>query len=272
VVLDMICMTEQDARELVSTCRNAVDRVVVLSSMDVYWNYGAFTRIESGDPIAGPMTEASPLRTVLYPYRSLSKSEDDLTYNYEKILVERVVMNDPELQATVLRLPAVYGPGDHRCFDYLKRMIDGRPMILLGKTVSSWRWSRGYVDDIAEAIALAVTDARATDRVYNVGEADALSESEWVRAIARGTGWKGELVIVPDEALPQHLRMPYDFRHHLWGDTTRFRNEFGFTERFSRPEAIKITVDWERTNSPADFDSSRFNYAAEDAAIAALTS
>jgi nucleoside-diphosphate-sugar epimerase len=47
-----------------------------------------------------------------YTYRKLAQSCDDLVYNYEKILVERVVMNDAQTPGTVLRLPAVYGPGD----------------------------------------------------------------------------------------------------------------------------------------------------------------
>ena len=43
------------------------------------------------------------------------------------------MLSDPELPGTVLRLPAVYGPEDrqHRTFEYLKRMDDGRRAILV---------------------------------------------------------------------------------------------------------------------------------------------
>ena len=83
-------------------------------------------------------------------------------------------MGAPDLLGTVLRLPAVYGPGDyqHRLFAYVKRMDDWRPAVLLGEGMASWRWTHGYVEDMASAIALAVTDERAAERVYNVGEQD----------------------------------------------------------------------------------------------------
>ena len=68
-------------------------------------------------------------------------------------------MGTAGLPGTVLRLPTVYGPGDyqHRLFEYLKRMDDGRPAIPLGEGVASWRWTHGYVEDVALAVVLAVT-------------------------------------------------------------------------------------------------------------------
>src|SRR5436190_8561175 len=88
-------------------------------------------------------------------------------------------LNAPELPGTVLRLPAVYGPGDrqHRLFPYVQRMHDGRPAILLEHGRASWRWTRGYVENVARAIALAVVQEHATGLIYNVGEAEALTEA-----------------------------------------------------------------------------------------------
>jgi hypothetical protein len=37
------------------------------------------------------------------------------------------------------------------------------------------------VEDIAEAVVLAVLDDRAAGRVYNVSETHAMTEAEWVR-------------------------------------------------------------------------------------------
>ncbi|MFM9735660.1 NAD-dependent epimerase/dehydratase family protein, partial [Streptomyces niveiscabiei] len=87
---------------------------------------------------------------------------------------------------TVLRLPMVYGPGDrqHRLWSYLKRMDDRRPAILMGATQARWRTTRGYVENVAAAIALAVTDDRAAGRIYNVAELDAPEEAEWAQQIA----------------------------------------------------------------------------------------
>ena len=92
--------------------------------------------------------------------------------DYDKILVERVVIGEPDLPGTILRLPMIYGPGDdaHRLFPYLKRMDDGRPAILMEEVRARWRWARGYVEDVAEAVVSAVLDDRAAGRVYNVSE------------------------------------------------------------------------------------------------------
>jgi nucleoside-diphosphate-sugar epimerase len=58
----------------------------------------------------------------------------------------------------VVRLPAVYGPGDkqHRLLPYVRRMDDERPAVLLTTDQAGWRWTRGYVVNVAAAIALAV--------------------------------------------------------------------------------------------------------------------
>jgi nucleoside-diphosphate-sugar epimerase len=48
---------------------------------------------------------------VLYRYRRKAQSPQDEAYDYEKILIEREVMNDSSMPGTVFRLPQVYRPG-----------------------------------------------------------------------------------------------------------------------------------------------------------------
>ena len=272
VVLDMIAYTETDALAVKDTFRGLARRVVTLSSGDVYRDLDRLRRIQPGPPCSIPLSEAAPLRETLYPYRSMATGPDDMKYTYDKIPVERAVMGDPELPGTILRLPAVYGPGDyqHRLFDYLKRMDDGRPAILLEEGAARWRWTRGYIENVAAAIALAVTDERAAGRIYNVGEEEALSEAEWVQATGRAAGWNGAVMAVPKEMLPKHLTSDYDWQHHLVYDTSRLRAELGYAEHIAREDALKRTVAWERAHPPEKVDDSRFDYGAEDAALARL--
>ncbi|HKQ53211.1 MAG TPA: NAD-dependent epimerase/dehydratase family protein [Pyrinomonadaceae bacterium] len=271
VVLHMIAYTEEDARSLVSVFKTVARRAVVLSSADVYGAYGRLLRLESGAPAAHPLAEDAPVRANLYPYRARAEGPDDFKYDYEKILVERVVMNDAALPGTVLRLPAVYGPGDrqHRLFGYVKRMDDGRPFIMLGEAQAQWRWTRGYVSNVADAIALAVTNENAAGRIYNVGEADALYENQWVHILGRAAGWDGRVVTVPEDLLPAHIASPVDYDHDLATDTGRIRNELGYSERVPREEALRQTIEWERANPPAESGSLETEYAAEDAALEA---
>lgn len=268
VVLDLIPYVEEDARALMATFRGKVERVVAVSSQDVYRAYGLFLRLEEGELEPTPYDEEAPLRMRLYPYRKTAQGREDLAYHYDKIPVERVVMSDPQTPFTILRLPKVYGPGDkHYLFDYLRRMDDGREVILLDERKSRWRWTRGYVENVAAAIALAATDARAANRIYNLGEGDALSESEWAQTIGQAAGWSGEVVAVPEDALRQSMLEPYRFEQHLVAETGRFRKELGYEEETPRQESLKRTIEWERANPHADIDLKRFDYAVEDAAL-----
>jgi nucleoside-diphosphate-sugar epimerase len=247
--------------------------VVAISSVDVYRAYHVMRGKEPPprDPV--PLTEEAPLRPQLFPFRAdTPRAPDDPTRwadDYDKILVERVVMSDPELPGTVLRLPAVYGPCDrqHRLFPYLKRMDDGRPAIPLSDDMAQWRWSRGYVEDVAAAILLAVTDDRAAGRIYNVGEPQSLPEADWVRAIGRAAGWRGEVVSLPEERLPNYLRSEGNCHQHLVIDTTRLRRDLGYVETVDPDEALRRTVEWERAHPPTQIDPAQFDYAAEDAAL-----
>lgn len=272
VVLDMILFTEEDARSLLQTFKGLTGRIVMPSSTDVYRAYGRLLLLEEGAPDPVPYTEEGPLREVLYPYRARAKGPDDSAYKYEKILAERIVMSDASLPGTVLRLPAVYGPGDkqHRLFEYLKPMDDARPFILLEEQRAEWRWSRGFVENVAEAIALAVTDERAAGRIYNVGEENPLTEREWVRMLAKAAGWNGEILVLEKSAMPEHLADNVPYNHHLVSDTSRIRIEMGYKERVGRDVALMQTVAWERENLPAEIDPKQFDYAAEDAALEEL--
>jgi nucleoside-diphosphate-sugar epimerase len=272
VVLDMILFTEQQARALVSTFEGIAGRIVAPSSMDVYRPYGRLLGLETGEPDAIPLDEDGAVRGVLYPYRSRVSGPEEMKYHYEKILVESVVMGARDPRGTILRLPAVYGPEDkqHRLFEYLKPMEDKRPAIVMEESKARWLWTRGYVENVAAAIALAVTNEKAAGRLYNVGEADTLTESEWVRSVGRAAGWEGEVMAVSKDLLPEEILDKTDYRHHLAVDSSRIRDELGYSEPISREEALKRTVAWEREHPPHEFDTQQFNYAAEDSVLAKL--
>ena len=278
VVLHMVLANAQDAWTFRRTFEGLARRAVAISSQDVYRAYNRCRRLEPGPPEPLPLTETAPLREKLYPYRgeTLPGAEDPERRrridDYDKILVEQVVMGSRELPGTILRLPAVYGPHDsqHRWFEYLKRMDDGRPAILMDEGAAQWRWTRGYVENVAHAIALAVLDERAQGKTYNVGEPDALSEAEWIGLIGQVVGWPGQVVAVPGIELPAHLRRDYEWAQHWVADTRRLREELGYSELVPREEALQRTIAWERANPPAEVEPSRFDYVAEDATLARL--
>jgi nucleoside-diphosphate-sugar epimerase len=248
VVLDTIAYTQAEALALVEAFRGVARRFVVLSSQDVYAPYGRLLRLESAPADRAASSEDSPLRASRHPYRALAKP-GEMAYDYEKILVESAVRDGADAPVTILRLPMVYGPGDpqRRLRPYVSRMTgDDAGEIRIDRAKAAWRCTRGAVEDVARAIALAAVDGRASGRVYNVGEEDALCEAEWIRAIAEAAGWTGRVREVAREELPESEREPYDFAHDLVADTGRIRRELGFREGVGRGEELRRAVAAER--------------------------
>ncbi len=276
VVVDMFALCERDTRTVIDAFRGVAGRLVTVSSQDVYRAYGKVIRIESGPPETVPLSEDSPLRTKLYPYREeIPRDRDDphkYLDDYDKIPVELATMGEPELQGTVVRLPMVYGQRDtqHRLFNYLKRMDDGRPAIILDEGIAGWRASRGYVENVGKAIALAAVRERARGRIYNVAEREAQTMADWVKKIGEAAGWPGEIAVVPRERLPASLVADMNTDQYLAVDSSRIREELGFKEPVALEEGLRRTVFWQRRFPPSKIDTRSFDYAAEDSVLARL--
>jgi nucleoside-diphosphate-sugar epimerase len=272
VVVDLVLSSGAQARTLVQVLRGHAGRIVALSSCDVYRACGLTHGLEEGPLEPLPLTESSRLRTTTqtYPAAQIKMLQQVFGWaddEYDKIPVEREILGSAELPGTILRLPMVYGPGDplHRFHPIVKRVDDRRQRIPYSIGMAGWRATKGYVEEVGAAIALAAVSPQAAGRIYNVGEPDALTELEWARRIAGCLQWTGEFVLLPDDRLPMHLRGPGNTAQHWVTDTTKIRRELGYQERVSREEAIGRTVEWERTNPPAGFTPHQFDYAAEDA-------
>src|SRR5580704_1985543 len=138
IVIILILSSAAQAREFMDTFRGVAQRVIAASSIDVYRACGVLHGSEDGPLEPVPLTEDSALRTKLQTYppesvKMLQKVFNWLDEEYDKIPVERAILGDPALPGTVLRLPMIYGPGDHlrRFHPVLKRIEDGRRRILL---------------------------------------------------------------------------------------------------------------------------------------------
>jgi nucleoside-diphosphate-sugar epimerase len=275
VIVDLILSWGEQARELTRTVRDIAARVVAISSMDVYRAWGVLHGVEPGPLEPLPVTEDSPLRTArqLYPPETVQMMKSVFSWlgdRYDKLAVEEAIMGDLQLPGTVLRLPMVYGPGDplHRFFPLLKRIADGRSSILLSDDFAAWRGPRGFIDNVAHAIAMAATSDRAAGRIYNVCEEPTPPELEWQRKIASKTRWAGRFVVLPRERVPKHLLLPGNAAQHLVTSSERIRSELGYRELVESDEAILRTIAWEQQNPPNTIPTQQFDYAAEDAALA----
>ena len=238
-------------------------RGVVLTSMDVYRAMSVLWAVEGADEIQPmPVTEDSQLRTQPSPDLTADLEFDNLT-------VERAVAKPgAAYPVTVLRCPVIYGPLDpqRRLKEYVRRMADSRRAIILDSRLARLRMSRGYVENVAEAVVAAVSDDRAAGRTFNVGELDALSEAEWVRAVGDAYGWDGEVAVADSDRLPPELQVPLP-PQDIFGDTSRIRDELGYSETLGREEGLRRAIEWEREQ---ESDEPPPDYTPEDSALRSL--
>lgn len=222
-----------------SACRAAAaigDRpYVVASSGDVYLVFDQLRGREPWDGTQpGPISEEAPLRSLLYPYGREVVTPKGTFIDYDKILVERVVV---AAGGIVLRLPKVYGPGDTTSMlaAAVRRWRAGEPVVI-GARVVAWRWTHGYVEDIAHAIGLAITSPAPRGRVYNVGEDVTPTALDRLRAAV------GDVMIVPDDRVPADLAVAAVHPVDLVLDSSRIRRELGYCEQIDHAAAIARTI------------------------------
>lgn len=275
VALDMILSSAAQARATLEAFHGIARRVVAISSGDVYRAMAVVHRLDTGPLEPVPLTEVSPLRTQTRTYspEALAVARAAFPWideEYDKVQVEQAIRSDPELPATILRLPMVYGPGDplHRLYPVVKRIQDQRPVILYEQSYAQSVPCRGYVENVAHAIAMAVTSDRATGRVYNISEPDPVTEADWTAKVGAITGWAGRVIAVPRDRAPKHLIHPYRFEQHLFMDSRRIRAELGYVEPITVDETLRRTVAWEKANPPQQIDPAQYDYTAEDEALA----
>ena len=240
-LIDMIAYTVTDVDVVLPALRQHLRHVTLISSGDVYRAYGAFLRLEPPPSSPGPAAEAGELRRSRYPYRGQALSPDDLLHDYDKILVEERYRAHSPVPVTTLRLPMVYGPGDphRRVAADVRRLRDAPEGLLqLHSAEATWRCTRGYVDDVAAAIAVATVHPDAPGKTYNIGESDALTTQEWLTGLAQTFNLPTTIHPSPFVA-PSH---PADWSVSVVSTTSRIRSELAYVEPVGRATGLRHCV------------------------------
>lgn len=264
-VVDVIPMNAEDTRAVVEALRGRIARSVHISSGDVY---------APGQPI--PIPEDAPTG----PAEPVELRLGDQTISYSKVAVEAVIQEAgavSDFPATIVRLPAVYGPGDPlgREWFFVKRVLDGRRRIALPDG-GLGLFHRGYVDDVARTVVLALESPRAVGRTYNVGHERVLTVRGIAELVAQVRGHEWQIVSVPADRLPP--TNPYAPPYPIVYDLSRIRAELGYRQSVSLEEGMRRTVAWLVAYPPTHetwgltryLTHDAFDYAAEDAAMTAM--
>lgn len=195
----------------------------------------------------------------------------------------RKIAESEELQfslhpdTTHFRYPYIYGPNQvlPREWWMVKRALDGRKKLIMpdgGLTMIT----SCYVENATHSVLLAVDHIdRSAGEVYNVGDDRQYTFAQTAEIVADELGHSWDLVSIPwRQAEPA---APWIHNHsttHRMLDTTKIRNELGYTDQVDPEEGYRRTIRWQVENLPTDSSVAArmqdpHDYAAEDALLEA---
>ena len=258
VLIDVVAYAPDATQRLLAEIDGTIGQYVLLSSMDVYRNYGLLHRIEEGRADAGPLNEDAPLRIRLYPYRADPQrapgTADTWLDHYDKIPIENLVRG-LTIPWTVLRLPMVFGPVDRQ--DRFRWAI--RPMLADAKRLDlppawlDWTSTYGFVDNIGAAIAATAGRPAAYRQTFNVTDTDPVPHRVWLERFRDHSGWRGDVVEAADAPFPGgdgvaalDLGVPLAMTGH------KLRDVLGFEAPVSLQRALEQTIAYERDTGADD--------------------
>ena len=193
------------------------------------------------------------------------RGEDDppapvTAYGRSKLAAERVRLHYPKLPVTVVRPPAVYGPGDRDIFAYFRVVRAG----LRPELVPASRLSMVYVGNLVDALLLALDQPQRTgQRVYHVADRGVLTMSLVARWIAHVYGRRALRIPVPRTTLAvaglplaaagrllrRDLLLSRDKLREIAQPawllaTSRIADQLGYRPRLDTRDAIALTAQW----------------------------
>lgn len=247
-VVDMVAYTLEQTAPLLTALDGRIGRYVLVSSCDVYRNYGLLQRLETGEPDLGDLDEAAPLRTSRHPYRGAQQRADHASDrwmdDYDKIPVEAATQG-LACDWTTLRLPMVYGPADRqRRFRWATApMLAGAPVLQAPAAWLAWETTYGFVENVGEAIALATRHPAAAQATFNVADEPAMSHRAWAERFAAAIGWRGEIQPVdqPDHPFARAVA-GLDLTVPLKASARRLFDELGYRPPVDPATAATLTL------------------------------
>lgn len=248
-VVDIFALSMNNTAPVMQATQRAGARYVLTSSVDVYANYAGLLRREAVPVRMAPATEDSPLRTMRYPYRGNSRRpagvDDDLFDNYDKLVLEEAAAA-MDMDSVVLRPPMIFGTHDkQRRFGWVVDNAKPDQPFAIDERAYGWLNSYGYVEDIAEAFALATLHPKASGQTYNVGQNFVRPAHEWAKLLTGLMGLDVPVIASPaGSGVWADRAEATDLAYPLTLDTTKIRADLGFAEIVDETTALMRTLAW----------------------------
>lgn len=262
---DVAVSTSGRLRHVVTVLSGRVGRLVAVTGLPAYsgWQVpvgrpGYPLPLREGDPPARPLADL--------PGDKLSAG----VQQGERLVAEAAGRG--AFEAAILRYTMVYGPYAYIPFEwyFVRRVLDGRRVLAL-EGDGLMLPQRGYADNLAAAVLLAMAHPGTAGRTFNVGDEQVLSVAAIAAEVAGALGHSFEVVGVPMSASP--CGNPFALRQNTVFDlgairALGYRDVVGVTEA-TRRAAVWLAEHPVAPGSPEELSLGRhaFDYPREDRAV-----
>jgi UDP-glucose 4-epimerase len=212
-----------NALEAALATRGTIERVIEFSTSEVFGTY-AFKVDEQHVTTQGSVGEAR------WTYAVSKLAGEHMAHAYHDEL---------GVPAVSVRPFNVYGPGQvggGAIRAFIETALAGSDLVIHGDGSQIRAWC--YVDDMVEALMLALEHPSAVGESFNVGNArSAVTIYDLATRVKRLTGCPGEIRFVPLEYTDVELRIP---------NIEKARTLLGFEARVELDEGLERTIAWYR--------------------------
>jgi len=166
-------------------------------------------------PVSCVITESTPLSNPLWKY-----SRDKIAC--EEFLIQKY--RESGFPVTIIRPSHTYDErsvplgvhGSNGSYQILKRMIDGKPVIIHGDGTSLWTLTHN--SDFAEAFVRLMGNIHAIGESFHITSDESVTWNQIYQVIADALGVELKAVHVASEMLEEFSNGKYDFKGSLIGD------------------------------------------------------
>jgi len=212
-----------NALEAAVATRDTIERVIEFSTSEVFGTY-AFKVDEETVTTQGSVGEAR------WTYAVSKLAGEHMAHAY---------YDELGLPTVSLRPFNVYGPGQvggGAIRAFIETALEGRDLVIHGDGSQIRAWC--YVDDMVDALLLALGHPNAVGQSFNVGNArSAVTIYDLAQRIKRLTGCPGDLVFEPLGYTDVELRIP---------NVDKARRLLGFEAKIELDEGLARTIAWYR--------------------------
>ena len=212
-----------NALEAALATKDTIERVIEFSTSEVFGTYAYKVDEEH-------VTTQGSVREARWTYAVSKLAGEHMAHAYHDEL---------GLPTVSVRPFNVYGPGQiggGAIRAFIETALAGRDLVVHGDGSQIRAWC--YVDDMVEALMLALEHPNAVGQSFNVGNArSAVTIYDLAQRIRRLTGCSGEIVFEPLGYTDVELRIP---------NVDKARQLLGFEAKVELDEGLARTIAWYR--------------------------